>query len=230
MRPAHRHTRHFLTLAALCAATAAGGARPLVTDDPGVLERGQCEVEAVQAADRVPGEPRLRGRSLQLGCGIGARSQAALALAQDEAGGERTRGMALAGKTALPATEAWALAWGLAWQRAPGSGWRHAESAASLLVAGEAWAGGTWVANLGHARDMQARQGSTTWGLGLEQAVGESVAVAGEFHGDDRQAPWWNLGLRWEVLPERLSLDLSYGRQISTGRPQRLTLGAKLSF
>jgi hypothetical protein len=31
-------------------------------------------------------------------------------------------------------------------------------------------------------------------------------------------------------VPERVTLDIAYGRQIAGGRPQRLTVGAKLSF
>jgi hypothetical protein len=217
----------------LCLTASAWAARPLVTDDPGVLDRGSCELEAVLAHDHVPGESRVRGRSLQLGCGFGLRSQAAVAVVGEGSGAERSRGLALVGKTALGASDGalpWALAWGLGWQRAPGEGWRHAETTASLLLSREVWAGGSLSVNLGHAHDAPARQGRTTWGLGVEQAAGGTLAVAGEFYGDDRGAPWWNLGLRWTLLPERLSLDASYGQQITGGRPQRLTLGAKFSF
>ena len=56
-------------LACLTFATAAHAARPLATDDTGVLDRGDCEVEAVLARDKADGV-RTNGRSLQLGLSL----------------------------------------------------------------------------------------------------------------------------------------------------------------
>jgi hypothetical protein len=223
-------------IAGLCGALAClpgHAARPLVTDDPGVLERGSCEAEAVLGRDRAPGTDTVRAQSLQVGCGLGLQSQAALANAQERAGPERTRGLALVGKTALTAADApvpLALGWALGWQRSPGTGWRHAETSVALLASIELAPGRQLVMNLAHVRDAAVRQGSTGWGVGMEQAAGADWAVAGELYGDDREAPWWNLGLRWSAMPERVTLDIAYGRQIAGGRPQRLSVGAKLSF
>ncbi len=218
-------------LALACAHTHA--ARPLVTDDPGVLEHGSCEAEAVAGRARAPGTDTTRARSLQAGCGLGLQSQAALATSQERAGPERASGLALLGKTALNAADAplpLALGWAVAWQRSPGTGWRHAETGVTLLAGSELAPDRHLVLNLGHMRDAAARQGRTSWGAGLEQAAGANWAVAGELYGDDREAPWWNLGLRWSAVPERVTLDIAYGRQMASGRPKLLSVGAKLSF
>jgi hypothetical protein len=51
-----------------------------------------------------------------------------------------------------------------------------------------------------------------------------------EIFGDDRGAPWWNLGLRYTLAKDKAYLDLSYGQQMSRGTPSLLTAGFKLVF
>lgn len=85
-------------------------------------------------------------------------------------------------------------------------------------------------ANLGHARDEIGKQRSTTWGLALEHAGFGPVAPMAEFFGDDREPAWWNLGLRWTAVPERVFVDFSYGRQMSSAQPRMLTAGFKIAF
>jgi len=51
-----------------------------------------------------------------------------------------------------------------------------------------------------------------------------------EVFGDDREGPWWNLGLRWTVADEKFYIDASYGRQMASGRARLVTLGFKFAF
>lgn len=62
----------------VCVLPPADAARPLVTDDAGVLEAGECEIETFIERSRVRGEPAYLGGSVQPGCGIGLRTQLSL--------------------------------------------------------------------------------------------------------------------------------------------------------
>lgn len=210
--------------------------RPLQTDDAGVLDRRACELEGYTARLTAAGAT-ARDLVLQAGCGVGAGTQLAVALSRASAEGERVRGIALNGKTRLwqgeaQAGEAPALTLGYAavWDRSSGQGWRHAGVDAKLLYTRALAAHLMVHANLGHARDAAGGRSATTWGLAFEHAGFGGLAPMAELFGDDREAPWWNLGLRWTVAPEALFIDVSHGRQVAPGTPRLTTLGMKFSF
>ncbi|WP_156392131.1 MULTISPECIES: hypothetical protein [unclassified Roseateles] len=219
---------------ALLLAGAVQAARPLQTEDAPVMERGACEIEGLRAAARQGGE-RQRQTGLQLGCGIGWRSEIALQAL-------RPRELVLSGKTRLathPVRDGDAqltLAWSLA-QRHVQAGWRR--SASGLVLVASAPLNGDWLmhANLGHQRDEVARLRSTTWGLAAEHnGLGEDGRwqPMAEVVGDDRGRPWAHAALRVALLPERVFVDGSAGTQLrrqSGGRRARLaTLGFKLAY
>lgn len=218
-------------LTGIAFAVFAHAARPLVTDDTGVLDRGSCEFEAVLARDKADGAS-VAGKSLQLGCGVGARMQVALAVDQAKEDGLRVRGTTLASKVSLlPGDDAsWSASGSIGWVALPGQGNQHAATAVNLLHTRAIGQQFSLHANLGHAQDALSRRGSTTWGLALEHAGWGPVALMGELFGDDLAAPAWNIGLRWTAVPDTLSLDIAYGQQMVGGRPKSLSLGVKLSF
>jgi len=228
-----------LTVAAACAslATPAHSGRPLQTEDAGVLDSGACEVEGFSARATAPGSA-VRENSLQLGCGVGTRTQLAVAIAQARAAGASARAVEVNGKTGLwqgvaasdGEAPALTLAYALGWTRQSGDAWRHA--ATDLNLAYSRALGGELMlhANLGHARDELARSRSTTWGLAIEHAGFGVWAPMAELFGDDRDAAWWNLGLRVTAVAEKLFVDASYGRQFASGRPTLWSVGFKLAF
>jgi hypothetical protein len=220
-----------LGLTGLGLVIAAHAARPLATDDTGVLEPGRCELEAVQSREKADG-PALQGHSLQLGCGVGARTQLALAVDQTKEDGTRVRGATLGGKlSVLPGDEAsWSVSGSVRWSQTPGQGHDHASTAVSLLHTRSLSPQWLLHANLGHERDAIEQRGATTWGLALEHSGWGPVALMGELVGDDRAPPAWNIGLRWTVVPETWVLDLAYGQQLAGGRPKAWSLGLKLAF
>jgi hypothetical protein len=218
-------------LSGLLLSVAAQAARPLATDDTGVLDRGDCELEAVLSRDKAAGV-KVDGTSLQLGCGVGAGVQLALGVDRAKEAGFRLRGTSLSGKLSLLPGDAasWSASASVLWIDGPGQGTEHAATAVNLLHTRSLSDQFSLHANLGHLHDALARRGSTTWGVALEHAGWGPVALMGEFIGDDLSAPAWNLGLRWTAVPDRLVLDLAYGQQMITGRPKALSLGVKLSF
>lgn len=226
-----------LTVAAALAVLASQPAlagRPLQTEDAGVLEAKACEVEGVWGRAKASGLPSARETSLQFGCGWGYNSQLALAVARASSGGAHANGARLGGKTQLWSNEAkeptvFTLAYGLTAADVPGSGWKHAATDINAVLSTPV-AGMTLHANLGWSRDQLASSSATSWGVALEHPGFGSVAPMAELFGDEDNAPWWNLGLRWTVVPDKTYLDLSYGRQMITGRPSMLTVGFKFAF
>jgi hypothetical protein len=225
-------------LAALLGAAIAIGAqagRPLQTEDAGVLERGQCELEGAAERLRDADGARARGTSLQFGCGIGLSTQVALNASRAKADGERTRGLAIVGKTGLwtgPGDEPaqLTLAWGANWIKPDGERRRHESLDLNLVYSRPLPAELTLHANLGHTRDRIVRQRTTSWGLAIEHAGFGSLAPMAEVFGDDREAPWWNLGLRWTAVLDHVYFDMSYGRQVASGRPRLVTVGFKFAY
>lgn len=216
---------------ALALVTGAFAARPLVTDDTGVLERGDCELEAVFARDKADGV-RVDGQGLQLGCGVGGSVQLSLGVDSAKSEGIRVRGSTLSGKVALlPGDDAsWSASAAVQWASPSGEGTRHVGNAVTLLHTRTLSDSYTLHANLGHARDVEASRSATVWGVALEHVGWGPVALMGELFGDDLAAPLWNLGLRWTAIPDRLVLDIAYGRQIVGGQPWALSTGLKLAF
>ena len=224
--------------AALLLAAAHAGS-PLQTDDAGVLAQGDCELEGTALRQSAAGE-RATETSLQAGYGFGWNSQLALAVATTRSQGVRERGLALGGKTTLWQGEghedevaALALAWQVVGASLPGESWRHAGSGLNLIASVPVAAALTLHANLGHARAELDRQDATTWGLAVEHTgfgAGQRWAPMAEIFGDDRERPWWNLGLRYTAVPEKVFIVFSYGRQFTSERPSVLKLGFKAAF
>lgn len=225
--------RFVLPALILCLPLGAMAGRPLQTEDAGILEARTCEVEGAQQRLTGPSAARATESALQVACGVGASTQIALAVSRASAGGDSEPGLRLGGKTEIWSAgkdgAAMTLAWGLSAAKAAGRSWARDVADLRAVVSAPA-AGLQWHLNLGHERDLQARSSTTAWGLAAEHPGTGTVAPMAELFGNDREAPWWNLGLRWTLREDRVFVDVSYGRQISRGRAQLLTAGFKFVF
>lgn len=211
-------------------------ARPMQTDDAGVLERADCELEGSSLRQLASGE-RSTQSGLQLGCGIGWKTQLAVAAATANDAGMHHSGLALVGKSSLwqasadqGSGAALALSWQIAESRTPGGTWHHEGSEVRLIGSRPLDDSMTVHANVGHAHNVEDRMHSTSWGVALEHAPLSGfagLAPMAEIYGDDRDPVWWNLGLRYAVVAEKLCVDASYGRQADRSL---LTVGFKLAF
>jgi hypothetical protein len=84
--------------------------------------------------------------------------------------------------------------------------------------------------NLGWLRDKASRQHRLTWGVGGELAIDSRSSVIAEMFGDDRERPLWQTGIRFFVVPERVQVDATVGRQLDGGRDgQWFSLGLRLT-
>jgi hypothetical protein len=206
--------------------------RPLATEDAGVLGQGTCEIESY--AGRAGGGDSVHTRWAQFGCGVGGATQLAFGAGAEKAEGETSTVAALSGKTFLRELTddqaGWVLAYALLGVREPGSGFRHnaTELKAVLTVPRGAW---LVHANLGTQYAHAERTYTTTWGLAAERpgAIGP-VDLMAEVFGDDRTAPWIQVGARWTVVPERFYLDASWGAQTGDERARQVTVGLKIAF
>jgi hypothetical protein len=229
----HLRARALALALSISMSTYATAGRPLQAEDAGVLESTACEVEAATSGLRKTGAPSMAAQGLQLGCGIGAQSQLALALSRSRSAGVSEPAARLGGKTRLwSASDAGAvftLAWGLSAARAAGDSWRY--SGLDLgAVFSTPLGGATLHANLGHLFDKAARTAATRWAAAWEADAINGWAPMAEVFGDDRSAPWWNLGLRYTAIADKWYFDLSCGQQIASTRPRLATAGLKWAF
>ncbi len=207
--------------------------RPLATEDAGVLERGACEWESFAASTRAQASPDAQTLSSQVGCGVGASTQLALAAARQANAGARIHVVALAGKSGLiegtPSTPALTLAWVLAGTRTPSGSLWHEQTALNIVVSQPLAGALTGHANLGWTRTRSARQSAATWNLAAEYALANGVDVMAERYGQQHGAPWFGTGLRL-AAGAWLVVDASYARQSGSAKARLATLGAKLVF
>jgi hypothetical protein len=232
------HTASLLAFLLVACTVPCHAARPLQTDDAGVLAPRDCEIEGATQRLSAAGQAATE-TGVQLGCGVGWDSQLAVAAAAERAEGERTSSLAISGKTGLwkstdkDDASGLALSWQLLSSKVPGGAWRHTETSVNLLWSMPLATHHTLHVNLGHSRQEVDKRRATTWGLGFEHAGlggdGRWIPVA-ELYGDDRERPWWNLGLRLVAVPDKLFVALSYGRQWTQERPTLITLSLKAAF
>ncbi|GEM_PF-194751 len=221
----------------LCAALPAQAGRPLVTEDAGVLDPGECELELYAAHERLRPQVRARGASAQGSCGVGHGVQAALALERQRASGTEDAGRSEGGLLSFKARllgdddddPALALVGGVHWGRHEHQSFRRDSLALGLAGTLPLPQGFTAHANLGHYHDHAEHQRSTVWALALEKALTDTLDLGAEVFGDDRGRPWRGLGLRWAAMP-RLSIGSSYAVQAGSGRSRLVTLGFTLGF
>jgi len=220
-------------LAGLIVATSVHAGRPLQTEDAGVLDARECELELAWGRERERGAPPVRADGAQLGCGIGLNSQVALFAGRTRSDVDRSEELALVGKSALRRLTdddvGVLLAWAVAATRPDGQGFRHDATEIKAVVTQPV---GPWLmhANLGGSRSQGERLNTTLWSLAAERTGLGPVDAMAEVFGDDRSDPWLNAGLRWTAIEGRLAVDGSHGVQMNSRRARVVTVGLKLSF
>jgi hypothetical protein len=228
-----RLSRAVLCTALLLSAASAHAGRPLATEDADTLEQAQCEWESVAADAHASSLPPTRFISTQLGCGLGWRSQLALAVGRIRQDHSAVQTLAASGKTGLIARVGSAtgltLAWSAASEKASGQSLKLGSAALALVVTKQIENHWLVHANLGWLHSHIQHQNSSTWNLAVEHALGAGVDLMSEVYGDDRVRPFAGVGVRWAVS-ERFNLNASAAMQNSSPHAQLLTVGCKLNF
>jgi hypothetical protein len=228
------------TLAAACACAvmvAAGPAqagRPFATEDAGVLAQKECEWESFAARARARGESSVTGWNTQLGCGVGFKTQVALAFGRSKFESENTNALALGAKTGLidggESGTSVALAYGGVAAKGPGEdSYRWNTTAVNLALTRPLSPDWTVHGNLGWTRDRPGKLDSTTWALAAEWAATDAWTIGAEAYGDDRNKPWIGVGARW-TLSKAWSLNAAYAVNRDTPRTSAASAGFKFAF
>ncbi len=203
-------------------------ARPMVTDDAGVAERGTCELETWIERPRDSTTLWLLPT-----CGIGDDLELTLggSLAREESSNDFGE-VELSAKFVLhdrgPDTWALGLAAGVIHDTLAD---RARQEYFAYLPASRSFADQrlTLHANLGWLRERETRDDRLTWALGAETPVTESTRLFAETFGEDGDRPFYQLGLAHWLVADRLQVDFSYGDRLQGGSAERVfTLGLVL--
>lgn len=83
-------------------------------------------------------------------------------------------------------------------------------------------------ANAGWLHDKATGKHQATWGLGTELNLNARWTLIGESFGNSVDAPFWQTGVRYSVIPGLLQLDTTLGRQYGNDRDNRwLSFGVR---
>jgi hypothetical protein len=201
---------------------AAGGHHAV--DDAAILDPGRCHVETWYERGR-------GGRWLaNVGpaCHIGGLEWS-LALTRADDGDGRLNAWAPQVKWAMETgIEGLSIGFSAATERGTGGNEARVHTLnlpLSLAIADAA----TVHANLGREW-TRGEPDAWTWGLALEAGLGERVDAVIEGFGAERGESTARLGLRWHVVPEAVSLDLSHAAELGGARDRWWTLGLTWEF
>ena len=219
--------------AVLLAETApAHAARPFVTDDARIVESGGCQLESWLKLNRnnnefwaLPGCNFTGNLELTAGVGTARNRQ-----------GEHSSDYVIQAKTQLKPLETngygLALAAGKIFH--PGSLEGPNQLGNSYVYAPLSFSLNDdrlfVYTSLGWLRDRATRRDNLTWGAGTELVLSRRINFVLETYGDNRASPYWQIGLRTFIVPDRWQIDLTAGNQAGAGAEGRwLSLGLRFT-
>ena len=95
----------------------------------------------------------------------------------------------------------------------------------------KSFADDAWVmhVNLGAVRRRDERRTQGTWGLGNEIQVRHDIYVIPEVFGTDRGRPFYQAGVRFWIIKDRVQVDTTYGNHVASGSSERwFSIGLRL--
>ena len=188
-------------------------ARPMITDDARIVDPKSCQLETWVKQTRQGDEFWLLPA-----CNVGENFELSLGGAQGKTDAERhTTDVVLQAKTLFKPLQSNDWGWGLTFGNV-----HHPaiQPKANLL-------GDTYVyvpvsrsfdddrllihANIGYLHDKTARQNNLMWGVGTEVELNSRLQLIGEVFGQNQNRPYYQIGLRYWLIPARVQLDTTYG-------------------
>lgn len=83
--------------------------------------------------------------------------------------------------------------------------------------------------NVGVLHDDIEKKEILTWGLGTELQLSERNWLIAEAFGQDRGNPFYQIGLRHWIIPNRMQFDATYGNRLDQGDDERwMSFGIRL--
>ena len=223
-----------LFAAALLFASPARAERTRVGEAPEAVEAGDCELELGWERRLASGQPTEYERTGELACGIGWRTEIALAFSRRGVEGVNDHALGLEVKTAIRDRPLGGvglkLLYGIGGERPGGGRWRQVDHFAALEAAWQPSLAWLLQARLGTAHDREARVNSTLWALGVEWLIAPALEGKLELDGDDRGRSFVTIGLKWPLWPDRALLSVGYGVGIGAARERRVGIGLTIEF
>ena len=83
--------------------------------------------------------------------------------------------------------------------------------------------------NLGAARRQDENRNVFTWGVGSETTLSERAYLIAEVFGQGRERPFYQIGVRFWIVKDRLQIDTTYGNRGSGNAGDRwISIGMRL--
>lgn len=215
-----------------CMAQTAMAARPFVTDDARVVDEGGCQVETF-----VKRQDKLNEREFWFlpACNPwGVELTAGRSWTDGTAPGD-SRFNVLQAKTLLKALQTNGSGYALTLGAYRASPFRAAHTTNPYVnaIGSFSFADDRVVmhVNVGAVGDRQASMTRATWGLGAEVTLHPRLIGIVESYGQRADKPTFHYGLRVWVVPNRVQVDGTLGRQ-NSGPPERSfsSLGLRILF
>lgn len=214
-------------LAMLATPPAAHAARPLITDDARLTDPRACQMESWVHFHR------QRNEFWALpACNPGGNFELTVGGAWSRANGNTDSGaLMIQGKTLFKQLETNGFGIGLAagYATQPGSG--QSGSPYFYVPASFSFADDRFVlhTNLGAVRLRESRETRLTWGIGSETQTTERLYIIAETYGQDKGSPFFQMGLRYWIVPNHVQIDTTFGSQIGNIHDERwLSIGLRL--
>lgn len=220
-----------LTMAAVLAAFPAAlyAARPMITDDARIVDAKSCQVESWVRSNRGSKEYWALP-----GCNFTGNLELTFggAIAKDGAGSE-TSDLQMQGKTLFRTLEpnGWGIGLAAGNVRHPH---RHRSFAGDLYAyvpVSFSYYDDRFVlhANAGVLRQKLTSQTRPTAGLGSETQISDSTWFIAEAFKQVEGRPYFQAGLRYWIMPNRVQVDATYGNRFGSSSQERwFSIGLRL--
>ena len=217
-----------LIFAASLVASSADAARPMITDDARTVDPKACQVESWVRSNRDSTEywalPACNFTgNLEVTFG-GARTH--------DDSGTRTTDVVLQAKTLFRKLETNSWSWGLGGGtiRHPPEHGPAGDLYAYVPVTFSLRDDRTFVhTNIGWLRQKEDGRNRMTWGLGSETELTQRAWLIAEAYGQNEGRPFYQMGVRYWIVPNRVQTDATYGNRFGRDSGERwFSVGIRL--
>jgi len=220
--------RLFAALFFLLAVTpAAHAARPMTTDDARLTDAGVCQVESWA---------HLHGSQHEFwalpACNPGGNFELTFGGALAWADGNQESGATvIQAKTLLKPLETNGYGIGFAAGYATQPGSAHTGNPYFYVPVSFSLADDHVVihTNLGYTRERENQENRLTWGVGSEVQLTPRAWLIAESYGQDKGNPFYQMGVRYWIVPGHVQIDTTYGSQFGAISEQHwFSIGLRL--
>lgn len=229
-----RNSHPLWTAAALGLAAALGSgpayaARPMITDDARIVDSKSCQLESWVKSKKDSTEFWA-----QPACNFTGNLELTLGAARTrEDGSSRTTDVVIQGKTLFKELQPNGWGWGLAVGNArhpndegQGRGDLYAYVPVTFSLRDDRLFFHT---NVGWLRTAQTHRNLMTWGLATEAQLSQSTWLIAETFGQNQGKPFYQMGLRYWLVPGHVQIDATYGNRAGSSTPERwFSIGLRL--